>query len=121
MRDGYGRMKKDGVTYKAHRLSWFVANKTIPVGHVIRHKCRNRNCVNPEHLETGTQAENCADRERDGTTARGERSGNAKLTEEQVLEIRNRVNYTQSELAEEFGVSDTLIGNIIRRESWKHV
>jgi len=118
---GYGRIGIDYKMKKAHQVSWLLSGNTIPEGYVIRHKCRNRNCVNPEHLETGTPAENCADKLRDGTQPRGENAGKAKLTEAQVLDIRARATEYQDDLAKEFGVKQAHISSIILRKSWKHI
>lgn len=119
---GYGQVKINNKMYRAHRVSWFLAGNTIPEGHVVRHKCRNRHCVNPEHIETGTYAENNGiDRVRDGTCASGEKQGHAKLTEAQVLEIRERATENQYRLAEEYGVSQGAVWLIIQRRNWKHI
>jgi len=115
---GYGQIRVNGQMHKAHRVSWILSGNTIPEGHIIRHKCLNKNCVNPEHLETGTQAENMADKIRDGTTNRGIKCPKVKLTEEQVRQIRVRVDETQALLAEEYGVNQTTICHIINRKSW---
>jgi hypothetical protein len=117
-KDGYGRFKVNGQMQLPHRVAWILSGKTIPEGHVIRHKCLNKNCVNPEHLETGTVAENNADKIRDGTTNRGIKNPKVKLTEEQVREIRVRVDETQTFLAEEYGVCDMTIWRIINRKRW---
>jgi len=55
--------------------------------------------------------------------ARGERHGSAKLTAADVLEIRRlaRKGVTKAVLARQFGVGQTTVGKIIRRELWRHV
>jgi predicted DNA binding protein len=118
---GYGEICNIGNTKKAHRISWLLAGNTIPEGHVVRHKCRNRHCVNPEHLETGTIAENNADKVRDGTTTRGTKHALAKLTEDQVRAIRARHTEIHRKLAEEFGITQSAVTNIIHRRTWKHL
>ena len=114
VRGGYGNVCINNKTYMAHRVSWFLAGNTIPTCHVLRHKCRNRNCLNPEHLETGTQAENANDKIRDGTAGK-------KLNAQQVLEIRARATESQRKLGKEYGVSHKSICRVITRRYWKHI
>jgi hypothetical protein len=119
--DGYGQVSINDKMYKTHRISWLLSGNMISNGHVIRHKCRSRNCVNPEHLETGTQADNQADKIRDGTSTRGEKHGRVKLTTSQVLEIRERAIENHYKLAEEYRVTQGTIWQIINRHTWKHL
>ena len=57
--DSYGQLYAQGKHRSAHRFSFFLANYYYPP--VVRHKCDNRICVNPHHLEGGTQTDNMKD------------------------------------------------------------
>lgn len=118
--EGYGRIMVARVKYMAHRLSYSLNNGPIPDGYVVRHKCDNPSCINPEHLEVGTQADNIADKVSRGRQARGSGVGRAILTEEAVREIRSSP-LKISELSTLYGVSVVSIRNILRRKTWQHV
>lgn len=55
---GYGRFHFAGAKIGAHRFSYLLHRGEIPEGWVVDHLCRVANCVNPDHLEAVTQAEN---------------------------------------------------------------
>lgn len=48
---GYGLMSINNVSRGAHRRAWELLRGPIPEGLTIDHLCRNRGCVNPEHME----------------------------------------------------------------------
>jgi hypothetical protein len=139
-KEGYGVIRgvSDGtfVTDKAHRAAWIAENGKIPNGLFICHHCDNPPCCNPDHLFLGTHKDNVADCIRKGRTFIGKKRGEqvhcAKLTREQVVDIRRRGIRVPpgglhgrggniKELANEFQVTTAAILQILRRETWKHV
>lgn len=58
--DGYGQFRFGPVMVKAHRWAYTHYAGQIPPGMETDHLCRVRRCVNPDHLEVVTHAENMA-------------------------------------------------------------
>ncbi len=56
--NGYGTFWKDGKVIHAHRASYEMFVGAIPIGLHIDHLCKQKLCVNPDHLEAVTQGEN---------------------------------------------------------------
>lgn len=124
-RSGYGRFKLNGKMILAHRLSYELHNGPITEGMVVMHSCDNRKCVNPLHLSVGTQLDNVQDmikKNRDNK-AKGSAAGQAKLTENQVIEIKQKLNLGQKQIdiAKEYGVIHQTISFIKNELTWKHV
>ena len=117
----YGEMSLIGVQTLAHRFSLsLVVGPLDDPRTVVRHKCDNPRCVNPNHLETGTHQENMADRQIRDRTARGENNGRAKVTPDIVRKIRADTR-TSLQIAPEYGLTDTAVRYIKRRVTWAHV
>lgn len=57
-RDGYGSFFFRRQPRRAHRVGYFLQNGPIAQGMVVNHTCRNRHCVNPQHLQLVTVSEN---------------------------------------------------------------
>lgn len=58
---GYFIYGRGGQKLRAHRVAWEMTHGPIPEGWVVMHLCDNPLCVNPDHLEVGTQADNVLD------------------------------------------------------------
>ena len=94
--------------------------------HQVCHNNGVRDDNRAENLRWDTSQGNLADRKRHGTELRGERNGRAKLTAEQVLEIRHRYKQRHptdgaAALAKEFGVSDVAVIKAFRGENWSQL
>jgi hypothetical protein len=118
--EGYGILEQHGRRYYAHRLALRFAGTDVPKGACVCHRCDTPACANPAHLFLGTKGDNIRDAATKGRVRRGEKHRFAKVTEQMVREIRARTE-PQAKLAEEFGVTQTLISMIKRRTVWKHV
>jgi HNH endonuclease len=55
---GYGVIQVKGRRMFAHRLSYVLCHGPVPHGKELDHLCRNRACINPDHLEPVTRREN---------------------------------------------------------------
>ena len=122
---GYGRFF-NGKQVTTHRFSYELHKGEIPPGICVLHHCDTPLCVNPSHLFLGTKKDNAVDRENKGRGGqwirRGERVGQSKLTEQQVLEIRKiGRSISQEVIAALYGVKQTAVSNILTRFTWKHV
>lgn len=113
---GYGSVYLSGDDTLVHRMSYEAFVGPIPEGLHIRHRCHNRRCCNPLHLEPGTDYDNWLDMLVDGHTRLAEQDGSAniksKLTEKQVYEIREKYKtgkFPTKELAEQYGVTRRVI------------
>ena len=126
-RRGYGRFSIDYKMVLAHRFSLEVSlGEKIEDGLFALHSCDNPSCVNPAHLREGTAADNMDDAIERGRqkAKKGSENPNAKITEQDVVEIRRL--YATSEmpgtkLAEKYGISQANVYEIIHRTAWKHV
>lgn len=121
---GYGYMRIKGRACFVHRLAWELMNGPIPKGLWVLHKCDNPPCFNVNHLFLGSHIDNERDKINKNRQAIGSRHGRSKLTEEDVISIRNNyANNTVSQylLAKKYGVCQAQISNIIRKKKWSQV
>jgi hypothetical protein len=106
----YTKNKRNGTL--AHRFYHEQKHGKIPKGLFIDHLCRNRACINTEHMELVSTAVNV------------QRGKKTRLTIEQVIEIRTKYTsgkFTQSKLAHDYHVAEMTINAIVRKQTWKNI
>lgn len=106
---GYGVLVLEGKGVLAHRVFYERKYGAIPTGLDIDHLCRNRACVNPDHMEPVSRAIN---------TRRG---NNTKLTQRDVDEIRRRALGGENHrfIAADYGIARSTVSNIKCNVTWK--
>lgn len=122
---GYGMFKgpNDMGDIAAHRFSYMLNKGPIPHGINCLHKCDRYICVAPDHLFLGTQADNMRDMKEKNRQAMGEKNGQAKLSNNDVIEIRAKLaeGLQAKSLSIEYGVGIKAISKIKLRQRWTHV
>ena len=103
-----------------HRMLLGAFVGACPTGHEARHLDGNKTNNTTSNLVYGSSSENKGDNKRLGRDNSGERNGHAKLTYQQVHDIRRRVaaGETQRSLAVEHGVTFQTINKVVQRETW---
>lgn len=104
--DGYSRIKFRGRFEYAHRAMWIQERGAIPEGKELDHLCKQRACVNPEHLEVVEPRHNAR------------RSTKTKLTWEQVEAIRRDPRHSTA-IAAEYEIGYTYVCAIRQRRFWR--
>lgn len=119
-KDGYPRIRDRYKNVGVHRYIYGECFGEIPKGLVVRHKCDNPKCINPEHLELGTYQDNSNDMVSRNRSCKGEKNGKSKLTKqdyEKILRARE-LDFTENEIAYIFGVNRAHINKLLK-EGWK--
>lgn len=117
---GYPLIYRNGKKFTVHNFIYRECFGEVEKGLVVRHKCDNPMCINPEHLEVGTRNDNIQDAVTRNRNAKGINQGSHKLSDEIVIFIRGS-DKSAKELAKMFNVSITTIRLILKRSAWKHI
>jgi len=118
---GYGVLDHNYRRYRAHVLALQYDGRPVPKGMMACHHCDNPRCVNPAHLYPGSAQDNSDDAVARERLPVGEGSPQAKLSENQVREIRSMNGKSYAEIARAYGVSRPTVTRIINGETWRHV
>lgn len=109
---GYSRVSRDGRLMRAHRYYYEQKYGTIPEGLEPDHLCNITSCVNPDHIEPVTHAENVR------------RGNSAKMSAERVRALRSSVDSGEisiSQAATYFSISYHTAWDICTRRRWKDI
>ena len=122
--NGYGKLRIAKKPVRAHRFSYVLHKGKIPKGKIICHTCDVSSCVNPDHLYAGTPKDNALDRKNRNRGGQlkisGELSKVRKLTNEQVLEIRN-LDGSLSSIAKKYGIGTSQVHRIKTNQHWRTI
>lgn len=117
--DGYGTYRDKHKTYRVHRVSLEISiGRTLQPHEFACHHCDTPACVNPHHLWIGTHADNLEDMTAKGRRVRGTKVGNSKLTESDVIRIRQS-SLSQRAIAKEFNISQSSVSLIKAHINWR--
>ncbi len=123
--NGYGTIAENYVDIYAHRFSYEIHKGLIPEGKYVCHDCDTPLCVNPEHLFLGTHLDNMEDMTNKGRSnkLKGQKHNMAKLTDAQVIVIRQRLQAGEKgiNLALIYGVTPQMISYIKSGKNWTHL
>src|SRR5699024_9863844 len=123
----YPQCRWNGKTSNIHRVIFIECFGEIPKGLDVRHKCDDKGCINPEQMELGTRQDNVNDAMERGLWPLGVNSGNYKLDDEKVTNIRKLLKSSKNkhktliELSEKYNTSISTIYAVHYRRSWKQV
>ena len=127
-KDGYGQFWYKKKQIKFHRFAYAyyydIEVFDIPSNKVIMHICDNRKCCNPNHLRIGTNQDNMDDMNNKNRNFefKGENNPKNKLTEKDVLIIRNSKGKLKlKELSKIYNVHYDTISRIWRKANWRHI
>ena len=121
---GYGQLRRAEGLVLTHRLAYAWAYGSIPDDLDVLHHCDTPPCYEPTHLFTGTNLDNMKDKVTKGRHPHGEQSTSAKLTDQQVRDIRTQWSaggIRQADLAALYGVNRPAISKIVTRQRWQHI
>ena len=91
-KDGYGQFWIGHTYVVSHRYAWELSRRCeVPEGKMILHMCDNRSCCNPDHLYCGDAKQNAKDRKERGPKVPAHILGNPKLTEIEILAVREAI------------------------------
>jgi hypothetical protein len=119
---GYAQIRMHGVTHYVYRIVCEAQHGKAPPKQEARHLCGagNLGCVNPKHVVWGTRRQNQLDRVAHGTSNRGERQWQAKLTAKDITKIRSS-KLLQREIAAQYGITQSQVSRIVNHQDWRHV
>jgi hypothetical protein len=118
--NGYGQFRIGNKKVRPHRIILEMYEGELKDGEQALHHCDVKLCCNPLHLYKGTCLDNMKDKVEKGRQARGETYGNTKLTENDVVSIRELISdgYSNNEIASIFDVHFSAIWKIKRGYTW---
>jgi len=117
---GYALIHSQGKRTSVHRFIYTQCFGEIPEGLVVRHKCDNKMCINPEHLLLGTHQDNMNDATERKRFVYGISHPNQKHSIPLIKNIKSLLNkgYKNIEISEKLNIKPALVTDIKLKRSW---
>lgn len=121
LRMGYGAFSLGNKLYSAHHVSYRIYHGPIREGLYVLHSCDRRICVQPAHLSAGTHQRNMDEMVTRGRSLNGVRNPNTRLTEEDVVWIREQASLSNREMAAILGVAKATVNHARTGRNWRYL
>ncbi len=109
--------------FSTHRVSYAYHLGVDPGASVVRHTCDNQCCINPDHLELGTHAQNSRDMADRMRSTIGEENPRAKITEDVVIQVVSQIRAGKSnaDICRGLPISHSMVSLIRHGKNWIHL
>lgn len=121
---GYGKIKRNGKTYMAHRYAYMVNVGPLDNNMLVLHTCEHRNCINPKHLFVGTTQDQIDLKMKRGNwrtgNQKGENNPRAKLSNDKITDIRTMIKagLNNTQIGKLFEVHHSTVSTIRLNKNW---
>ncbi len=118
---GYHQLKRNGRVQMMHRWIYEQIYGVVPDSAVVHHICGNTLCINPLHLTVKDRSLHIGDHRRGIPGNKGELNAASKLTDVDVMAIRQDREHSNTWWSKKYGVSQTVVSSVRLGKTWKHL
>ena len=118
--NGYGQIRLEGKNGYVHRVVYSVFVQEIPENLIVRHKCDNKKCCNPEHLELGTRSENQLDNVIRNSDYKPSSNGQLTKITRELKTLQEKIDYYMSNI-DIVENSSCWVSNVLKQQNFGYL